>query len=203
MKSTLLLFFIFFFTSLSYSQDYLTTIAEKSCQCVEKVSDTLEAKSYNMQLGICMIEAAMPYKKQIKKDYDVNMDNIGNEGEKLGGIIGVKMASVCPTAMLKIAERSKQSGKDEEEKPSENNITGIVSKIENDLFVTFTLKTETGKSVKFYWLNFINAEMDLPTKYNTLLGKTINVNYTSMDFFDPKIEEYRQFNIISKIRIVQ
>jgi hypothetical protein len=65
--------------------------------------------------------------------------------------------------------------------------------------VVFSLKDDFGRIFKFYWLSFIKSDLELTNNYNSLLGKTIKLTYNKKDFFDPKISEYRQFNVISKI----
>src|SRR5688572_19861396 len=107
MRQLLVISFLTLLFNKTLSQDYMDVIAKKSCECLGEISDTLRTDQYNMELGICMIEAAMPYKKQIKKNHDIDLDKIDTEGEKLGRIIGLKMASVCPNALVKITQRAK------------------------------------------------------------------------------------------------
>ncbi|MBA4053558.1 MAG: hypothetical protein C0490_02495, partial [Marivirga sp.] len=99
MKYIPVFFFCFLFIADVFSQEYMDKIVVQSCECLGKVSEDLEGQQYNVELGLCMIEASMPYKKQLRKDYDINLDQIENEGEKLGRIIGLKMVAVCPTAL--------------------------------------------------------------------------------------------------------
>ncbi len=200
MKNKLILCLFVFLVIKTYSQDYMDVIAKQSCDCLDKVPDTLETDQFNMKLGLCMIEAANPYKKQIKKDYGINLDNIDTEGEKLGRIIGMKMATVCPNSLIKLTKKpSSKSEAKNEEKTAE----GLITKIENDFFVVFSLKDDQGKTTKFYWLTFVDADLELTNKYHSLLGETAKITYKVQDFFDPKIEEYRSYNIISKVAIVR
>lgn len=196
-KILLLLLFISFINSKVYSQDYMDEICKKTCDCIENISDTIERESYEMQMGLCMINAAMPYKKQLKKDHKINMDDIGNEAEKLGTLIGIRMASICPKSLMKFSENSENNKEDTEQ----HSVEGLITKIEFDPFIVFTLKDEKGKSIKYHWLTFIETKIDLQNKYNTLTNKNVKITYTTTDFFDPKIQEYRQFNIIKTLEI--
>ena len=198
MRRILVISFLVFTVGKAFSQDYMDIITKKSCDCIDQVSDTLKSEQFNMSLGICMIEASMPYKKQIKKDYDINLDKIETEGAKLGRILGVKMASVCPATLLKMTQKVK--GKTVPPKVEQTS-EGIVTKIENDFFVVLSLKDDLGKITKYYWLTFIDSEVDLASSYSTLMGKSISIDYESQEFFDPKLQEYRQFLIIKKITI--
>jgi len=199
MKYTLFFLFLLLLSVKSFSQEYMDKIASKSCACVEAVPDSLETRKFNMQFGLCMFEAAMPYSKQLKKDYGIDLERIDTEGEKLGRLIGVKMASVCPNILVKISERVK--GKSEG--TTEQTVKGTVTKIEKDFFVVFTVKDESGKSGKYYWLSYIKTDSDLVTTYGQLIDKPVEIVAEARELFDPKIEEYRQFLVIKKITIVQ
>jgi len=150
-----------------------------------------------MKIGLCMIDAAMPYRKQLKHDYDIDLDKMDAQvGEKLGKLIGIKMAVVCPDGLSRITKRAT---KNIELDQNEKIIEGVVTKIENANFVVFSLRDDFGKIYKFHWMSFIHSDVELTANYNTLMGKTIKITYNKKDFFDPNILEYRQYNIISKI----
>jgi hypothetical protein len=183
-----------------YGQEYMDKIAQKSCECLDKVPDTLKTDEFNLKLGICMIEAATPYKKQLKKDQGINLDNIDTEGEKLGRLIGIKMASTCPNILLKLTQKPSDK---EEAAAEEKTAEGLITKLENDFFVVLSLKDEAGKINRFYWLTFVESGMELTSKYKSVVGESVIITYKVQDFFDPKIEEYRAFNIISKLEVVR
>ncbi len=182
----------------SYSQDYMDKIAQQSCDCMNKLSDTTNLEKMYMELGICMINASEPYKKQLKKDHNIDLNNIENEGEALGKVVGFRMATVCPDALLKL---SKMSEKEEnKEKPSETATSiGKITKIDKEVFVMFSVFDNSGKSMKFYWLTAVDSNIDLANNYKTLLETDVKITYITKEIFDPKIGEYRNFNIIQKI----
>ena len=200
MKHLCLSFLLLFFFIKGYSQNYMEKIAEKSCDCVKALTDTIDSEQLTMKLGLCMIDASTPYKKQIKKDYNIDLDNIAEEGEKLGKIIGLKMATVCPDALIKITQMVKDQ---KETKNDGHKKEGIITRIENDCFVIFSLKDEQGKIAKFYWLEFIDSEIEMTSKYNSYIDKSVKITYDVRDFFDPKIMEYRQYYIIRRIELME
>lgn len=53
-----------------------------------------------------MMNAASPYKKQLKKDYKIDFKKIATQGEKLGKTIALQMVSVCPNVFIKMANRA-------------------------------------------------------------------------------------------------
>lgn len=200
MKHVLILACLLLVAGKSFSQDYMDKIVEKSCACTETVPDTLESQQFNMQLGLCMLEASMPYAKQIKKDHGIDMENINVAGEKLGRLIGMKMAGVCPDVLVKLTNKVK--GKSA---PSKKEITvdGTITKVEKDFFVVFTVRDESGKTSKYYWLTLIKSDTDLVSNYAALVGKNVAIIAESQDFFDPKLDEYRSFLIIKGITVVE
>jgi len=177
------------------SQDYLEAITKKSCSCLGEVSDDLDKEEFNMKLGVCIIEASIPYKKQLKKNHNIDLDHIETEGANLGRLIGVKMATVCPDALVKVTQtaKSKEAGGDVQE------VSGTVTKIENDVFVIFHLKDDTGKISKYYWMSFVESDLDLTNTYSGMVGKALMIEYEPREFFDPKLLEYRQFSVIKTI----
>ncbi|HMU05164.1 MAG TPA: hypothetical protein PJ990_16140 [Saprospiraceae bacterium] len=182
-----------------FSQDYMDKIALKSCECINTISDTLEGERYKSELGICMINAAIPYKKQLKKDYKIDINNIDKHAEELGGIIGARMLSVCPNSLLKIENIV---SKKKESEITENIIEGQVTAISDDKFVEFSIKDKLGKISKYYWFTYIESSVELSVDYKILMDKFVQIVFVSKEFFDARIDEYRPFNIIQKLEII-
>jgi len=182
----------------SFAQTYFDKIVQESCNCVSKVSQTLDNEKYTQELGICMIVAAEPYRKQLKKDHDIDFDKIDVDGEKLGKLIGIKMVAVCPDLILAVAKRS---GNSESAAVESKSFEGIITKIESDFFVVLHIKDESGKTNKFYWLTYVESGVEVADRYDSMVGTSIAVTYRSEEFFDPKIKEYRSFSIIEKLEL--
>lgn len=196
MKNLLTLCLLFFGYQ-SFSQTYMDKIAQESCNCISKVSETLDYERYTQELGLCMIVASEPYRKQLKKDHGINFDNINIEGEKLGKLIGIKMASVCPNSLLAVAKKSNNNSTASNESKS---YEGTVTKFENDLFVVLHVKDVDGKTNKFYWLTYVDSDVELIEKYQAMVGSPVQITYRSEEWFDPKIKEYRQFSVIERLK---
>lgn len=181
----------------TFAQAYMDSITEKSCSCLEQIVVNTKPEDFNMKLGICMLEAASPYKKQLKQDHGIDLDKNDDSGEQLGRMVGMKMATKCPTALMKMVNQSKETSSEEK------NIRGVITKIETEQFVVFSLKDEMGKISKFYWFTFIESAMELSSKYKSLVGKTVNITFTIQDYFDPKIDEYRPISMIRKMDMAE
>ena len=172
---------------------------------MDQLSDTIDREEYLMSLGTCMINAALPYKKKLKADYGINLDNIDEKaGEQLGKIVGLRMANKCPKSLLKITRMDNEDTQNETtspQSPDSKTFTGTVTAVENEPFVVFSIKDDLGKTARFFWLNFVQCDSDLVAHYTSLVGSTVKIQYSSSEFFDPKINEYRQFNIIQSVNI--
>lgn len=178
----------------TYAQDYMTEIVSKTCQCAEGVPVDDDVETLTMKLGVCMIEASMPYKERIRKDYDIDLDNLTEaEGEKLGRLVGVKLAGACPGIITRLSQSTNSN------KPARMEGTGTVTKIETETFVTFSIKDDTGKTLKYYWMSFVESAGDLTAQYKSLQGKKVRFTYIQQEFFDPRLNEYRQFAVLSTI----
>jgi hypothetical protein len=172
-------------------------IAQQTCECLGKIPDSTKTERMYMELGVCMINASEPYKKQLKKDYNIDFNNIDKEGEALGKVVGLKMASVCPDGLYRLSKIEEKATK-EKTKEALTSI-GKVTQIDREVFVVFSVFDNSGKSMKFYWLTSVESNIDLAINYKTLLETDVKIKYFTKEFFDPKIGEYRNFNIIEKI----
>jgi hypothetical protein len=196
--------YLLLITSLTFSynavsQDYMEKIAIKSCECLDKLSEDEDSQQTKVEVGLCIIEAASPFQKQLKKDHNIDFKKIDEHGEQLGQLVAMKMASVCPTQLIGFAK--KINGENESAPKSESLfISGVVTHIEDDIFVILSVKDESGKIVKFYWLSFINSELNLADTYKTLLDKRVNLSYSTTEYFDPRIKEYRPYNVIHMLK---
>lgn len=202
MKKSILLSLLIVLSSLAYSQKYLEKITEESCSCLENIDDTLPSEELELQMGMCIIENSMPYSKQLKKDYGINMKDIDTFGEELGTLIGMKMATTCPKTLLRVSNLTNKDDEDEGEDIYDVQIvSGVITKVENEQFVVFSLKDETNKVTKYYWLTGVETDFELSSTYMNLVNSEVNISYETMELFDPKIEVYRQFKVITEITL--
>lgn len=182
-----------------YSQSYVDEIAKESCECISGIDNSSDLEELSTQLGLCILQKAEPYRKKLKKDYNIDFNHIDTQGEELGRVVAVKMISHCPESLMALAEL----GEDYEEQESEyeevdlRNVSGEVTKIDTDLFVVFSVLDGNGKTSKYYWMSYINSEDGALGDYNSLIGEKVEISYQRLEFYDPKIDEYRLFNVIA------
>ncbi len=203
MKCPALTIALLFITMISYGQNYLDKIADDACACINDIPDTLNGDKMTFDLGLCMINAAEPYSKQLKKEFGLEINSPDfSQGKELGGILAIRLAARCPEKLKRVVNKVNQNRKDKTKVESEI-IEGQLTGIDGNIFLEFSLKDETGKVSKFYWLSFIKSDMELTTEYNSLLEKYVRITYRSEEFFDARIGEYRMFNIIQEFEVIE
>lgn len=204
MKLTQTLVFILVLASSNsvIAQDYLDKVAIETCECAQKISKEVSTDRYMQELGLCMFSAARPYQKQLKKDFKIDYNNFVNDSERLGELVGMRMALHCPNYIMELAEKTGMLEPEPELMDLSFNefFEGTLIKIDHDQFVSLQAKDLTGKTLRFFWLWPVQAPVDPTNDLSIYLNEPIEIFYEIHEFFDPKIGEYRKFNVIVKIK---
>lgn len=83
MKKVLLIT-ILFSINYSFSQAYMDSITDRSCECTNDIPDTISNDAFTIEMGVCLMTAAEPYQKKLKKDYKIDFNKVEEEDfEKL------------------------------------------------------------------------------------------------------------------------
>lgn len=210
MKFLSFVFALSLFSSSAFAQsDYLEKMAEQVCECTQALPDTLNAEAFKARLGVCMIEAAMPYKKQLKRDHDIDFDRIEEgynagraEGEKLGRLIGGRLATSCPDMVQKMAEKLRPEltgSKPQAATVQALHVEGTVMEITDNQFISFLVKDYNGRQARYFWLFPIKSSGNIMSNYKNLLNKDVYIEYEEKEAFDPLIQDYKKIFIIKKI----
>ncbi len=112
------------------------------------------------------------------------------------------MASVCPTDILALAKKFEGELEEEESNPSPQKLKGTLVKIDGEKFLELSVKDENGKIGKFQWLDFVDSEIDLTNSYEELLNQEVLVHFENRDLFDARLNEYRSFQVILEIELL-
>jgi hypothetical protein len=183
----------------TYAQEYVQQIAKRACECSEKIKPSASERMHNMEVGFCILNAANEDdKKKLRAEFNLDFTEIEKNGEKIGGFIGNRMVPICPGTIMALVRASEEKTKTA---PVSTMISGEVTKIEKDFFVSFTIRDNAGKSNKLFWISPVETSIDLVSQYSNLLGKSLQFSFENQEIFDPKIGEYRAFKVIKKITI--
>ena len=172
-------------------------LAEKACECTEKQELTKE--NFELTIGICLIEGINAYEKDVEKHYGKNVITDDKKMEQLGYDIGLKMGTKCPTVFKFMMDDSDDSGDEEyiEDEPDAM-ISGKLTEIKSEQFLTFSVKEASGKMNQFILLSgFDNAFLltDKVLKTNDAL----EVYYYELELFDAKLAKFVTYKVVTDI----
>ncbi|HMC97309.1 MAG TPA: hypothetical protein VKG92_06650, partial [Flavobacteriales bacterium] len=90
-------------TSLRMSgQDVVDKIAIGTCTCIHGLDSIADTEERNMRMGVCMLQEAGPYAKELKKKYGLDLSKFDEEGEEFGRVVGIRMATHCPDLLANL-----------------------------------------------------------------------------------------------------
>ena len=168
-------------------------LAEKACGCSEKQEITKE--NFELSIGICLLEGINAFEKDVEKHYGKDVISNDKKMEELGYDVGKKMGSKCPTIFKFMLDEEEEAAPDESEELS---VSGKVSEIKTEQFITFVVKEATGKTNQFILLsNFDNAF--LLTDKVLKATDEVDVTYYEMELYDAKLGKFVSYKIVTDI----
>jgi hypothetical protein len=169
-------------------------LAEKACECAEKQELTKE--NFELTIGICLLEGINAYEKDVEKYYGKNVISNDKKMEELATNIGARMGLKCPAVFKFMLDE--ESGDEEAADAEDLTISGKISEIKSEQFITFIVKEDSGKTNQFILLSsFDNAF--LLTDNVLKASDAVDVIYYEMDLFDAKLGKSVSFKIVSDI----
>lgn len=175
------------------AQDLLDTITVETCGCIEKIDSDLRESERNTRMGLCILEASAPFKDELLVEYNVNLNDLnGKTGKQFGELVGIRMASTCPTTLISMTQQVKNNNS----KTDDQSVDGTIKALHNGQF--YSLEVETEKRMHtFLWMDPFDNSHELLQNSKGLEGKKVKITYREQELFDPKINDYRSFNVIS------
>lgn len=168
-------------------------LAEKACGCAEKQEITKE--NFELTIGICLLEGINAFEKDVEKHYGKDVISNDKKMEELGYDVGKKMGSKCPTIFKFMLDDEEEVALDESEELS---VSGKVSEIKTEQFITFVVKEASGKTNQFILLsNFDNAF--LLTDKVLKATDEVDVTYYEMELYDAKLGKFVSYKIVTDI----
>lgn len=174
MMKNLLAAVLLLLSTFVFSQDYKSKFSKSVCECVKKLdADSKTKQEMNVQFGLCAFKNANAYKKELKRDYNIDLvADISNDKKMtdFGVQVGMLMLNDCPEVLIAMSKDSEETEAVSDES-SYLLLSGTVKKIEKDNFVVFHVIGENNNLTKFYWISNIESNLDLPAEYNSLVNK--------------------------------
>jgi hypothetical protein len=189
------------FASLASAQDVLDKVSKDACTCMEGVKmEGSDKDAFQMQLGLCFLQASMPYEKELKKKYDLDLNHMDDKtGEKLGMLVATRMATHCPDMLAKLASMAEEEEapptQAELEAANSSTLDGEVTASRKDGFVTLTVRSASGRSVEMLWLEFfLGSEL---LNNGNAQGTKGQFSYVERELFDAASGTYRKYNVLT------
>ena len=184
-------------------EQLLEDVTKDTCECIsEKNIEGITPKELEVQLGLCLINSFGKFKKRIDKHMDVSLDN-PDSLEKFGQEVGLKMLTVCPDTFMSFAQDILEEELEAEvvEVPSKtDSVTGKVQKLTKDQFNMITFKGINKRTYKLLWLEYFEGQ-ELLNDLKKLKKNQVKVTFENVEMYDPKMEDYRTYKVIRKIKI--
>ena len=187
-------------------EDVIDKITEASCECLKAVSDTMDIESYQLQLGLCILKEAQPYKAELKKSYKIDLEKINKAGysggETLGEMVGGKLVTYCPEEierMARIMKSIENGGTAEAASNTVSKLSGKVTAVEKNQFITLFIEEPNGKISKALWLQYFTNSNMLQQNLDNLIGKQIILEYIGEEIFDHRLDEYVSYKVIKNL----
>ncbi len=193
MQKALVLAILFYATVVTaQAQDFLDTIAIQTCGCLEELASDSSLVLTEFQIGVCLLEEARPYSKQLLKDYQIDILSVESDGmSRLGEIVGMRMVTHCLELIMQFAK--------EDESGALMQIRGKLKEINKAEFTTLIVVDNSGRRYSLLWLSHFAGSDALLDQKTRVIGSDVVVEYEEQDFFDPRVQEYRVYKIIRSL----
>ncbi len=171
------------------AQDIYDKMAVETCECIhlKKLDmDKVSASELKMSMGVCILQSYSLHSSEIKLD-------IGNDEatEKLGEDIGMKMISHCPDFIIALGSKT-----DEKSQETYASVSGTLTEIKTEQFVSITVKDDKSRVFNFLLLDYFDTAA-LFTENQLKKNDKVTVSYTETELYDPKSKEFRYYKIIT------
>ncbi len=179
------------------SQAMLDTITRETCNCISaKNLDGINLETLNLELGFCIIESITRH-ETATKDLNINIydsENMRQFGEK----IGLRMATICPAAITKIAALQNPSAT-----PKGQTIEGVITAIEGNDVGFVVIRDAAGRTQRLLWLRYFKDSEQLMDKSANPVGRRVRIIYEPIECYSPRERDYFERKEIRAIEFLK
>ncbi len=211
--------------SIVSAQSYLDKMADEVCTCMDNLDPNLSKDDLTIQLGLCLMQSAQPYTKELKKNNGIDFTkNAGKAGRKLGELVGLQMVSYCPGYLIAISGSGSSSFKEEQVKrkslkktesgvevakekkeaivESKTTLEGKVVALKKGQFYTVSFTDKEGKTHKLLWLEYFKNADKLLNDLETTKTKEIEIEYEEKELYNIELDQYIKTKVITSLSFV-
>jgi hypothetical protein len=182
-------------------------ISDQTCSCLNAKSKDLKNASVDnlqMELGLCIITALN------KSGLDINLTD-PEAIEKIGERVGFQMVFSCPefmTMMTTMMDEEPEmmaeimSDDDDDYNLSRSSSSGLALGVESGDFITLKIQSETGRKETYYWMEHFDGAHLLENGGEAIIDKSINVSYTKIESYSPKLGDYIEIRVLRSLTVI-
>ncbi|MFB9052232.1 hypothetical protein ACFFVB_04000 [Formosa undariae] len=208
MRNIVALLIVGFVSCVSFAQELtkdelIQKISDDTCVCMAAKDfnlATVDKSTIEMTFGLCVMESYGKYPEAVSA-LNVSFED-DKSLEKLGELIALRMMNSCPDVMsLLVGNYMDEIESDANINAEEYALDNMeFSKLERDqLFNVIRFKdASSGRSYSFLWLTYFEGSQYLQDT-KKIKKTNFSIQYKEQDFYDSKIEDYRNFKIITKL----
>ena len=177
--------------------DYINAAANHTCECIEgKMDDS--SVPLEMKLGNCRVQFISNDVARYEKHFG-ELNFADQQGmTRIGEQLGVAMMPICPDVMMSLVEGAGGMVESAEE-PVQNTVSGRITKVGSETFVTLTVKTDNGPELKLLWLDYFPGEELLNVKASDISDQEFRFTYDTLDLHNGKTGEYQSWRVIRSV----
>jgi len=201
-KYVLIVLLVFGLFGTASAQEVLEKIAQDACDCLSgKDLSGKEQQEIQMEMSRCLMQKVGNYQSELQDQLDVDVTN-QQAMQELGQQIGMKMVNKCPDLMMQMAQVQGGGQKDlDTEKMYQ--VEGVVAGIEGDEFTYVVVKDDSGRNQKFLWFRYFEGSDPFVQDPQTMVGKKVQLTFSPVECYSPKLNEYFKRNEIRALKIVE
>ena len=176
-------------------EELAVKMSEKSCECINK--EEISKDNFELTLGLCIIEAINAFEKDVDRHYGKDVINNEKKMEELGYDVGKEMAKTCPTVFKFMFDDDSENQEVVEETPDEM-ITGQLTELKSEQFLTFSVKEDSGKMNHFIMLSSFENSFLLTDKV-VKVNDAVEVYYYELELYDAKLSKFISYKVVTDI----
>jgi hypothetical protein len=161
------------------------------------MKEEISKDNFEMTLGLCIIEAINAFEKDVDRHYGKDVINNEKKMEELGYDVGKEMAKTCPAIFKFMFDDDSENQEVVEETPDEM-ISGKLTELKSEQFLTFSVKEDSGKMNHFILLSSFENSFLLTDKV-VKLNDAVEVYYYELELYDAKLSKFISYKVVTDI----
>lgn len=206
MKKILLVFVAMLGISNIVAQETaLDNLSSEICEYFNNHKEEINKMSYDEKIakfGMKVLSSYIEHKDALEKEgITFDLTKGGEEGKRLGELIGFNMVKYCPEFMMALGKEHLEKGAVDESNVAKS-IRGKIKRIEGEELYFLELKDVEGRIQKFMWLTNFEGSDELIGFDDKSKGKQVKLFFENVELFSPKLKEYIVRKKITKLEFL-